>query len=124
MITKTLKYKLTILWSILIIFLLLIPTSEITKPKIIIPYFDKIIHFGIFSIWGIIFQLENKTKHRIPPTIILGAGFAISTELMQKYLTTTRTFDYLDILADLTGIILSVIVFEIYWRINKKMQIK
>ncbi len=115
------KYKFTITWTALIIILLLIPAKQISKSEILIPHIDKIIHFGIFSLWGIIFQTETKSKFRVLYTVLIGSGFAVVSEFAQKYLTTTRTFDYFDILADFIGIIISIFIFRFYEKFRNRV---
>lgn len=55
-------------------------------------------------------------------SFLLSVFFGVSIELLQKYLTTTRNGDVLDVLANTSGAIIAVfgiIILSKYNRLNK-----
>jgi len=43
---------------------------------------------------------------------ILVLAYGVAMEFVQKYFTTTRTFDVTDIMADATGVIIAILIFR------------
>jgi VanZ family protein len=82
-------------------------------------YFDKWVHIGLFGFLTFFWQYPFLTAHRksnkemlvIP---ILAFAYGIAMEFVQKYFTTTRTFDVTDIMADATGVIIAMLIFKSY----------
>lgn len=113
--TKTLKFKYSIIWSLIILTLLLIPSNNLPKNDLNIKHLDKIAHFGIFAILAIInfFEIKRtKKKQNFYKIFALIFLFALSTELLQQLITKDRHFDYLDITADLLGYAISIILLK------------
>ena len=93
------KYKWTILWTGTIIILSFIKLPETSGP-ILFPYADKIVHLFLYLILGWLMTKEIQNKYFAAFYIIL---LGILIELGQSLLTTYRTGDYIDFLADLIG---------------------
>ncbi|TRX26612.1 hypothetical protein FNW25_08300 [Flavobacterium franklandianum] len=109
---KTIFLYLAIFWSGLIIYLCLKNANEIKQIEI--PNFDKIIHFVFHFVFTMLWFLYLKKKFKISNninllavTLIISLVFGIAIELMQQYLTTTRTADVFDVLANLLGAFLA-----------------
>jgi len=105
---------LSILWIIVILILLLMPTNKISE-KQLFPFADKVVHFGLFFILSALNSIDSneiKVKYRI----IIAVTFALITELMQLLLTNYRMFDIVDILADSLGYISSIIVVKLLYK--------
>lgn len=98
------KHTKTIIWSIIIIILSFIRLPQNTGAELI-PYADKIVHFILYLILGIIMSNETDNK-RIALIYIILLGMLI--EIGQSELTTYRTGDYLDFLTDLISGILGL----------------
>lgn len=114
------KYKFTIIWSIIILILVLIPSNSVRKPGFIIENLDKIVHFSMFVILSYFVQIENKAQNNISIlSLIFLITFSISTELFQLFFTTTRKFDLIDIFADLGGIPIGILIAEIKNKLKK-----
>lgn len=122
------KYKFTILTAILILILLLMPTSDFDDGTVsfwdMIPYFDKIVHLCMFGFISLVFASEkhlHKIKKYAVLNIVILVFFAVITEILQR-LTGYRTFDVFDILADTSGIVIGTILmsklFKIKWRVK------
>lgn len=123
------KYKFTILVSIIILILSLINTSKIEiDEKYLIHNFDKIIHFIMYMSLTYIFKTENfinnnfgsNTKQNwliIISTITLG----ITVEILQSTITNYRSGDFIDEIANLTGVITALILFSISKNLIKSL---
>lgn len=86
-------------------------------PLIDIPNIDKIIHtifhFVFTTLWFLYFKKKFKSDNNVnllAVTLTASFVFGIAIELMQQYFTTTRSADVFDILANLFGAFLAVLV--------------
>ncbi len=99
-----------------IIYLSLIKTP---KNMIEIAQIDKIYHsiaYFVLSItWLFAFKKKSQTKYII---VILCIILGIIIEVLQSTLTIYRTGDYLDVLANSMGVILALVVFNLFFRKN------
>ena len=88
-------------------------------------YFDKIVHFGLFTVLICLFAYPfNKfaiaNKKRLNWFFlfsIIGVVYGISIEFIQKYYIPNRSFDLFDIVADTIGCIVGYIVAK--WLFKK-----
>ena len=114
------KYILSIgvLYTLLITVAFLTPISEI--PRVDFPISDKLIH--LLTHWGLIFiwlwYLFLSDKNHISIKIVFVVLFiyllyGIIIEALQHWLTTTRTFDLFDIIANGIGSIIGLLSFWI-----------
>ncbi|MDE5423232.1 VanZ family protein [Ancylomarina sp. DW003] len=107
-----------IIWAIIIFVLCSVPGDSLPETSmIVIPYFDKMVHFGLFFIMGIflIAELRYQTKlSRISIAIITFAVVATYggvIEILQEHYFTNRSGDFLDLCADVAGGITSIFMF-------------
>jgi VanZ family protein len=103
---------LAIFWTLGIFIACLIPGNEV--PNIHIPLIDKWIHFIIFAgfsfLWLKTFKLANAAKGVLIFILSLLLGYTV--ELLQDSgITTGRSYDVYDIVADGIGGILGVALF-------------
>lgn len=111
---KKLYFWSALFWSILIIFLCLIKSSDI--PQIEIPYLDKVIHTGLHFVFTLLWFFYFK-KHigrlsnfkLLLISLVLSVFFGIAIELIQKFFTVTRSADIFDVIANLFGAFLAVV---------------
>jgi VanZ family protein len=111
------KYYLTIMWAAVIMVLCLMPQSDLPKSRFfdMIPFFDKIVHFGLFFILSILLSNEHRLYQRKISAFFLLFSlcfiYGFSIEVMQKLFTTDRHFEWMDGFADgigsFTGLLLS-----------------
>ena len=88
---------------------------------------DKIVHFGMFLPFPILaFLAFDKYTETVKSTLLfvgvtflIGLLLALGTEWGQAHLTDYRTGDPMDLLADVTALILSSLLV-IYWDIRKQ----
>lgn len=112
---KLWSYKLTFLVILIILYGILMPGDSV--PSVPIPGIDKIVHMGMFFVLTATFSFEHLLiSKKLPPLIPLVLstfGFAVMTELMQGFLTTSRACDPKDLLADMIGVALALICWHI-----------
>jgi VanZ family protein len=91
---------------------------KMPKSEIKINNVDKIYHgFAYFTLafsWLLVFYKNQKKKYLIVISCII---FGIIIEVIQSKLTNYRTGDYLDVLANLLGVLLALLIFNL---ISKK----
>ncbi|MEP6845380.1 MAG: VanZ family protein [Panacibacter sp.] len=98
-----------LVWIILIFILLTMPGSDIPSNDFFdLIYFDKWVHIGLFGILTMFWSYPLLKLGWIPVKIFLliaslATFYGIIMEFVQKYFTTSRSFDIVDILADTSG---------------------
>jgi hypothetical protein len=106
-------YKFSILIALAILVALLIPSATFTK--ISSPAgMDKLVHFGLFFIFTLVYIFEfKKEKHKFPGFqhgAFIAFGFVIASEMLQL-LSRSRHFELLDVTAGILG---SATVFAVF----------
>ena len=108
-------FLIAIVYSLFIVSVSLVSTNSIKMETF--HQADKLFHFAAYVLWMwvwlMVFQkraIENKQFG----LLILLTFFGIIIELTQGYLTSYRTADYRDVLANVTGLILGLIIFNIF----------
>lgn len=108
-----------IIWLLIIFILLTMPGSDIPSNDFFeVIYFDKWVHIGLFAFLAFFWQYPFLNSGRpflkvlfLIPILVLGYGIAM--EYVQKYFTSSRTFDITDMIADATGIAIATFVFKL-----------
>lgn len=105
---------------IFIVCVIQIPQQE---EPIIIPYFDKIVHFLMYFVFSLLFLYENFhsniEKKRKPikiyfVTIFLSLIIGGIIEIVQSDFTTYRSGDILDWFFDMAGSISAIVIAELF----------
>lgn len=107
----------TVTWTAFILVLFLIPSQNIPGSREI-PYLDKAVHMVFFLIFTILFlrdMLKMKQLNHISPAYILGTFLlvlflAIMIEFLQDKMGLGREGDIIDILYDLFGFLLGILL--------------
>ncbi len=77
--------------------------------------FDKLVHMGMYFIFTSVILLENKNLlvkvNQFLLITLIPLIFGALVEIFQSLLTVTRTGDIFDLLFNMTGILISVLVF-------------
>ncbi|MGD8522787.1 MAG: VanZ family protein [Desulfobacterales bacterium] len=118
-------------WLPLILYCLLIFIQS-SKPSFEhlpdIQYFDKILHFVVYAILGILFfrafhtmRLRQSRQLLILLSILGATLYGISDEIHQYYVP-FRDADVFDVIANTLGSVFGVYIYSL--RINKKMNIE
>lgn len=104
-------------WTALIFCLCLIQSSAL--PKVAIVNIDKGVHaffyFGFTILWFSFFRVqfvEIKKKNLLLFVFLLSTFFGIIIEIAQKFFTTTRNADFLDVMANCTGAVLAILLID------------
>ena len=106
-----------LLWLAIICYGLFIPASNLpTKPFLNIPHFDKMVHFSLFfGLCILLFRPFKKLElkyYLIAPVISFFLGLLLETS--QQLITTSRSSDVYDFLANTSGIVAATIFYYFF----------
>jgi VanZ family protein len=125
LVPKQIYFCAALFWSGIILVSCLIKSNEI--PQIEIPYIDKVIHsffYFVFTLlWFLYFKKIFNNSNSSKPLVVsfvFSLFFGIGIELLQQFVTDTRKADVIDVLANMTGATLTVVVIVL---INKNSRI-
>jgi VanZ family protein len=112
----------SIIWSLIILWIICMPGNSIPKtPFINIPHFDKVVHAVIFAVLAFLVNYglyrQNNTfirKNHYTISIISGVIYGIITEWIQLKFIPGRSGEILDWVADVAGTIAGIIAFYLY----------
>jgi glycopeptide antibiotics resistance protein len=111
-------------WTGVILFFCLENAKDI--PQINIPYIDKMIHaifhFVFTALWFLYFKKKMSPSNNVRPLVwsfVFSLLFGIAIELMQQYITLTRTADVIDVLANTLGASLAVLAVNVLNSYNR-----
>ena len=107
------------LYVLLMIVLALTPSFGFLNP--LVSANDKTLHFAEFFVLTIIVLLTVRTwgfERKYIVTVVACVLVLVASEQVQR-LISTRSFDYLDMLADFTGILLAVLVDKVANMVRK-----
>jgi len=99
-------------WSVFMGILLFMPGSLLPHENtFVIPQFDKVVHIVMFGgfvfLWSLwLSNREIPLKRRLALFFIIflvGIGYGIGSEYIQKYFIPGRDYDNVDIIADMIG---------------------
>jgi|GEM_PF-958672 len=113
--------------AVIILVLSLSDAGTVARPVYrIIPHADKMFHLIMYFALTIVMMYQY--RHLLLKTVnvliivIVAFAYGVTIELMQKYLTTSRSFEYADILFNLAGIALATGVYfsvRFLFRLNR-----
>jgi len=116
-------------WTGVILFFCLENAKDI--PQINIPFIDKVVHaifhFVFTTLWFLYFKKKLSSSNIVQPltwSFVFSLLFGISIELMQQYITLTRSADAIDVLANSLGAslaIVAILLLNSYKRIIDKI---
>lgn len=123
---KNIFFWVAFCWTVVVGFFCLVPSNDI--PTVTIPNFDKLVHtffhFVFTILWFLFFKNQVKKKNQFKLLIVavcFSLLFGLVIEVLQDKLTTTRSGDVFDILANLSGAIIAFI-FVLFAKQIKKNQ--
>ncbi|WP_162874863.1 VanZ family protein [uncultured Olleya sp.] len=110
-------------YSLLLLYVCLINVNEVVE---IPSYNDKLTHliayFLFTSVWFLFFyDFQKKTKKQaLTRSFIFAIVFGIIIEVLQKVLTEHRQADYKDVIANVIGALIAVIIINLitYWKVK------
>ena len=113
---RTLEKYLAPLWAIVIFIVSIVPADDITiDSDMLIPHADKVVHIMMYFILQVAIMrkrrngLEGKNKVII---FILVTGYGVFIELFQGYFLADRFFEIYDIIANITGALMGILLFN------------
>lgn len=113
--------SLSIAWTVLLLSLCLaperiVPNENALPIKRYIPFFDLMVHFSLFA--GFVLSWMQVAKGFFPrlAVVFVGVFLALATEIAQGIPMIHRDPSKLDLLADIVGIILGVVIFWVSGR--------
>lgn len=113
------KFSLVLIWSVIIIILSLMPNPEIKAISWSDGFqVDKIAHIVLYAIYSFLigrYLLSNSGNERRKILLTLGISvtFGVLMEILQYYLSPSRFFDILDIIANIIGSIVGLLILKI-----------
>lgn len=110
----------TLLISMLIVFLSLANFNEVPTPEIFLfKNADKLIHFIMYFTLSLVFMLEFYYSHQNTVTRrkmfyinLIPLAMSIAFEIIQEYLTKTRSGSYVDEIFNMLGILFAMMAFN------------
>lgn len=120
------KFGPALCWFIITLVLLILPGSALPKIGWLDNLqFDKMVHIGMFFILVFLFFMPfikreislDKKKSILLRIALLGLGYGILMEFVQKFWVPYRSFDLFDIVADGAGSFLPLLFFRqiVFW---------
>jgi len=107
---------LAVLWAVIIFILSVMRTPKLTGVQI--PYLDKIAHIVMYAIFAFLLLLAfhhliQTNKKVILLIVSVSLGYGILMEFAQKKIFLSRSFEISDIVANLTGILIAVVIYKL-----------
>lgn len=116
-IKSLLKGKLIIIAILITLGILCLSLIKMPDTDIKVPNIDKGYHstayFILTIVWLITFYKKPEKKYIIISSCIV---FGIIVEVLQSTLTIYRTGDYLDVFANSLGVIIALVIFNLFFR--------
>lgn len=108
-------------WTGLVFYLCLTESSSL--PKFNFEFKDKIIHFLFYFIFVKLWYNSQikaiKGINHLMYIVLLAIAIGVLIELLQKEFTKTRTFDWLDIIANTLGAISCYLFIKLFFQTKK-----
>jgi VanZ family protein len=86
---------------------------------------DKIAHFLMYLVFMSVILFENRKRITVISRVfimsMIPACFGLLMELLQSWVTVSRSGSIYDLLFNLSGILLSILIFWFVWLRNKNM---
>jgi VanZ family protein len=106
----------SILVAVIILYLSLTSSHTFNKVSFFnIPFFDKIVHFGMYFVLMSVIILENrhsiKSNRHLILTALIPLFYGILMEIFQVVFTTTRYGSIYDVISNSAGIIVSLLLW-------------
>ncbi len=111
-------------WFLLMTVLFFIPGSSIPKQNwLTYVQFDKIVHIGLFAVLLFLWRgaFESSARYYNARLIIAAGIYGLLIEVMQGKLVPNRDFDLYDLVADVAGSFLGLLVYMRVYKKNKPL---
>lgn len=119
MLKYLIRYKFSILVAMVIAMLSLLPGNSMPETSLFsIPALDKIAHFCLYTLFSFVALLESHCEPqclRFHLALLLSIFFLSALiEVLQATVVATRSAEWLDLLANFSGLIAGYISFRIF----------
>ena len=123
MLSYAIRYKFSILLAIIIALLSLVPSSSMPDSSLFsIGSLDKIVHFSMYAFFGFVALLESRCNQncRLFHFMLVMIIFTMSAilELLQATVVETRSAEWMDLLANFTGLLGGYFAYRIFRKIR------
>lgn len=124
LVLKQIYLFLALSWTIIVLSLCLMNSSDI--PKVSIENADKFIHYIFHFVFTVLWFLFINKKYKfivlksLSIVVLMSISFGVLIELLQTFYTSTRSGDFLDVLFNTFGAILASISILMYKRVFSK----
>jgi len=107
-------------WTVILFVLMLAPVPSVPREVAGFAHWDKLAHFGLFAITGLVSAYSSKPlghlRNRILFGLVFSGGLALATEGAQHFLA-SRSGTFVDFMADLAGLSLALLLFAL-WKLR------
>ena len=114
-ITKLILFWKPVIWLALICYGLFLPANDLPmKPFLMIPYFDKMVHFLLFFMLCLLFfrPFKSLQLRQYLWASLLTLALSALLELSQHIFTSTRNSDIYDFIANISGIFVALLFYH------------
>lgn len=113
--TTVLRITMATLWTVVILVLCWTPSTWIEQaekktPFYGIPNLDKVVHWGIFVVFTVLWLRTSPSRRRYAWVALAGLGLAAITEIVQKLPQIGRDGSLDDTMTDLIGVAIGLVV--------------
>ena len=128
---KVLSFWKIILWSLFMLFVFLLPADNISiAPPV--PHISELVHIFSFLLFTGLFIIENvRRKELCRPTpriyftvLLLGILFGSVIEILQWASGLGRNAEFLDLLLDIAGCLLAILIMVAFYWYRSKIPVK
>jgi VanZ family protein len=106
-----------VLWTLILLGLLLAPKMSLPLPQGF-KHWDKVAHIVLFGVTAFVSVFGTKFFNRFKSRLLFGGVFSLllaaGTEFAQSFIS-TRTADPYDLLSDLAGLFLGLVLFLVLY---------
>lgn len=119
------KYWKSVSWALIIAVLLFTPGNRLPRQHLFeFDQLDKIVHLFLFAVFEFIllydFSMLNSIRGVVVGPTAIASSYAFFTEGVQYLFNIERTGSVYDLLADIVGCILGVILYRLFIRIKAR----
>ncbi len=111
---KVKAFFFSFLWSIVVFLLSVLSIKTPETGSLNIPHFDKLVHFALYFVWGVIVVFEFRRYYSQLSLnnklwIIAGGGlYGALMEFLQWLITSDRHADFVDAVFNVLGVVVAV----------------
>ena len=119
---RTIQF-LTFFWTGLVAYLCLVSSQSL--PSVDVTQFDKMghftFHFGITLVWFLFWKttFRDENKYALLKAFLFSFFFGVAIEIIQGLFTSTRQADFMDVLANINGALVAILIIYIFTIIKK-----